>query len=540
MYKRFFHKKCLICFLIPVRRTLFPQTSAQHLIYRATQTFSIVLFSSFVFLKTTVAQETVLQRVADYLSPFTNFTPQVFQNPALQYYQHQNGRTELALSAHYKDDKKTRIMQEGEGEQGFQFNAESWNKLNALSRIWGQAFYKNSQTFNICWNETSDFQVVYPYVMADTLGGDLKSEIYSFKGGYAREQRTFLWGAELNYRANMEYRKKDPRPRNIVSDLNGQIGIALKLKENYTLGTSLKARKYKQTNNVKFFSELGVYKVYHMSGLGMDYVRFSGTNNNTYYKGKAYSGSLEVYPRLKHGFSLAITYNHFNFEKILSDLNNLPLNEMTENRISGEISWRHTTRAQGWGIRLTAETAKRKGTENLFGDATSGAYKQIGSAQQYICQQLFSQLLFLYENKRSARFHWSISPYAGYHQIESKYLSPLRRLHSEMLNVGIGLNASHVLKKCLLHFTLKGIRAQSLHSELILKEGSTEKKITEMLSGNYDVLSAHQTSVQGEARFDYSGGLTNKTLFVKAQGRYNRYSNHSESIHLSLALGLVL
>ena len=61
-----------------------------------------------------------------------------------------------------------------------------------------------------------------------------------------------------------------------------------------------------------------------------------------------------------------------------------------------------------------------------------------------------------------------------------------------------------------------------------------------MLSGNYDVLSAHQTSVQGEARFDYSGGLTNKTLFVKAQGRYNRYSNHSESIHLSLALGLVL
>ena len=52
-----------------------------------------------------------------------------------------------------------------------------------------------------------------------------------------------------------------------------------------------------------------------MSGLGKDYVRFSGTNNNTYYKGKAYSGSLEVYPRLKHGFSLAITYNHFNFEK---------------------------------------------------------------------------------------------------------------------------------------------------------------------------------------------------------------------------------
>lgn len=79
MYKRFFHKKCLICFLIPVRRTLFPQTSAQHLIYRATQTFSIVLFSSFVFLKTTVAQETVLQRVADYLSPLQILHPKSFK-----------------------------------------------------------------------------------------------------------------------------------------------------------------------------------------------------------------------------------------------------------------------------------------------------------------------------------------------------------------------------------------------------------------------------------------------------------------------------
>lgn len=540
MYRQFFHQKCLICFLSPVRRTFSLKTSAHRPGKGGIQAFSILLFSSFVFIKAAVAQETVLQRVAEHLSPFTSFTPQASENPALQYYLHQSGRTELSLSGNYRNDKKTRILQEGDGKQGFRFDAQSWNKLNACSRVWGQASYQNSQTFNIRWNETSDFQIVYPYVMADTLGGDLKSETYSFQGGYAREHRSFVWGAELNYRANMEYRKKDPRPRNIVSDLNGRIGMALKIKGNYTLGTSVKARKYKQTNQVKFFSELGVYKVYHMSGLGMDYVRFSGTNNNTYYKGNAYSGSLELYPRLKTGFSTSIAYTHFSFEKILSDLNNLPLNKVTENRICGEVSWRHTRREQLWGIRLTGETTKRKGTENLFGDATSGAYKQIGSAQQYSCQQLFSQLLFLYENKRFSRFNWSISPYAGYHQIESKYLSPARRLKSEVFNTGVGLYTTHIFRNCFLHFTLKGTCVQSLHPELVLKNEDAEKKITEMLYDNYDVLSAHQTVLYFDVRFDYSGRLTNKTLFIKAQSSYKWTSNHSEGGGLSVALGIVL
>lgn len=537
MITRFVISKSCFSPFVPVLRRLYFRRPDH---CPALQTLFILFFSSFVLVKTTAAQETVLQRVAVYLSPFSNFIPEASGNPALRYYLHSTNKTELSLSAHYREDNKTRIMQEGEGGQGFQFNAESRNKLTPHSRAWGQAFYQNSQTTNIRWNETSDFRIVYPYVMADTLGGDLKSEIYSFTGGYAHEHRSLVWGAELSYRANMEYRKKDPRPRNIVSDLNGQIGIAFKIKKNYTIGTSLKGRKYKQANNVKFFNELGVYKVYHMSGLGMDYVRFSGTNNNTFYKGKAFSGSLSLYPRQKQGFSVLLGYHHFYFEKILSDLNNLPLNEVAENRINGEASWRHSTTERTWGIRLTAERSMRKGTENLFGDATSGAYQQIGSVQQYTCQQLFSQLLFIYENRHFSRFNWSLSPYAGYHQTESKYLSPVRQLKSEVLNAGISLKTLHILKNCLLHFTVKGTYTRQLHSNLVLNDLGTEEKITEMLYSNYNILSADRTTAYFDVRFDYSGWLTNKTLLIKAQGEYNRLSNHSEGLHFSLALGIVL
>jgi hypothetical protein len=36
------------------------------------------------------------------------------------------------------------------------------------------------------WNENADYDVIYPYVAADSIGGDMKFENYTFSGGYAK------------------------------------------------------------------------------------------------------------------------------------------------------------------------------------------------------------------------------------------------------------------------------------------------------------------------------------------------------------------
>ena len=32
------------------------------------------------------------------------------------------------------------------------------------------------------WNENADYDVIYPYVAADSVGGDMKFENYAFQG----------------------------------------------------------------------------------------------------------------------------------------------------------------------------------------------------------------------------------------------------------------------------------------------------------------------------------------------------------------------
>lgn len=350
-----------------------------------------------------------------------------------------------------------------------------------------------------------------------------------------------LGGAVLGYKAVMEYRKKDPRPRNVVSDLDVKAGIAWKTEANYAIATSLRARKYKQTNNVKFFSELGVYEVYHMTGLGMDYVRFSGTHNNTYYKGHTLGGSIELYPRKKQGISFSVRYDRFTFEKILSDLNNLPLNKVIEHAIQGEAGWQHQHNRQHWGVRVSGNITERKGTENLFGDPVSNAYPQIGKVEQYTNRRFEANALLLYVNSQKIQFGWNIQPTAGYRKIKESYRSPARHMIYEEINTGLQLQTVHMFgNACLLHLTAAGTHFQNLNSDLQLNSLDDSHKLYEMLYNNYEMLSSDRTIFTLSARCDYSGWLNNKTIFARIQWQYTRWKSGIKSDYFSISLGIVL
>ena len=160
-----------------------------------------------------------LQAVRECLSPLFAFGEKSYANPALQPYARQFSLSSLRLSGEYKNEKEAVIVQQGSGYRQGVFRAESYLHLNPRTTVWGHAGYRSGKIKSVCWNETSDFELLYPYIMADTAGGDLNTESYTFCGGYSRIYKHFSWGLSGDYRAMIEYRKTDPRPRNIVSDL---------------------------------------------------------------------------------------------------------------------------------------------------------------------------------------------------------------------------------------------------------------------------------------------------------------------------------
>ncbi|MCD8317749.1 MAG: hypothetical protein LUC45_02320 [Paraprevotella sp.] len=122
--------------------------------------------------------------------------------------------------------------------------ADSYLRLSPSTTVWGEASYRNGKRRAVKWNSTADYLLLYPYVMADSVGGDLTCEQYTFDGGWAWQNGRFAIGAEVSFRAEHEYRTIDPRPRSIVTELNALVGASYRWKS-YTWGVTAGGQFYK-------------------------------------------------------------------------------------------------------------------------------------------------------------------------------------------------------------------------------------------------------------------------------------------------------
>lgn len=142
----------------------------------------------------------------------SGFFSLVYDNPAMKYVWHPSTLNELRAGGEYIHEEQPSLAEEGDGRyMGFVDVRSFIRKGN--SSLWGEARYKNGKKTGRRWNETSDYLLLYPYVMGDTVGGDLKSEQYYFSGGYAYRKGSYTIGAEGSYGADIEYRNADPRPK---------------------------------------------------------------------------------------------------------------------------------------------------------------------------------------------------------------------------------------------------------------------------------------------------------------------------------------
>lgn len=305
-----------------------------------------------------------------------------FANPAVK--QWMLPRSNSLIGAEYANLRfsEPTDVQRGRGEDYWRAGASTYLK-HKTSTLWGDASYLNGHQRDVVWNETSDIDLIYPYVTADAKGGDLNMERYRLAGGYADHTDRWAWGATLSYDAGQYFRNVDPRPRNITGLLDISAGAAILATGSHFAGLSLNYRKYKQDSDIDFKSEMGEEKIYHLTGLGNHYSRFAGTGENSYYNGHRIGLTADFYPESNRGFAASAGLSRFSFEKILTDLNKLPLVKVNHDALTLQGSWRAPGRVHDWGAAVTAEAYKRSGTENIFGDPSASIYPQIGSLAMY-------------------------------------------------------------------------------------------------------------------------------------------------------------
>ncbi|MDQ1097412.1 DUF6850 family outer membrane beta-barrel protein [Chryseobacterium camelliae] len=195
----------------------------------------------------------------------------------------------------YRSEHKDIYRQQmGAGERGLEIDARSFQKLNSRRAVWGRASYESLKQLKPKWNENLDFNRVAPYVLADSVGGDLKLERYSFAGGYSEEMNRFTLGLEASYTAQLGYRSRDPRINNSASDLWVNAGVNYKAFREYKIGIFTRLNKYTQNSTISFVSLLGNPYVYQMSGLGYSNNFFNGGKNAVAFEELGYQVGVQI------------------------------------------------------------------------------------------------------------------------------------------------------------------------------------------------------------------------------------------------------
>lgn len=321
------------------------------------------------------------------------------QNPALRFYAYSTSYGELGIFVNKRREHQAFVMQEGNMQYTMGIGAASYRRLGKLANtshlkpsthpsvVWGSASYEFGKRKNVEWNASSDWATIYPYVLADTIGGDRKTECYSFEGGCTTQLGLWNIGEQLTFRAEHEWSTHDPRMRGIVTDLKAQVGASRILLNHYlALGAMLKL--YKQTNSVEFYRQEGRIAEYQMSGLGNWYERFSGSNDKSYYKSTGYGLDLGVTPMSLHnGLLLNASYDYSPYRRILSSLNALPIQRLYVTRWDARIGWQQRTgnsnNTGAFSIWFGINGEKRRGDEIIGGESTADEYVVRGYLTMY-------------------------------------------------------------------------------------------------------------------------------------------------------------
>ncbi len=340
--------------------------------------------------------------------------------------------TSIAAAWNGRREESPAKMEEGDSMDEGQLNISTLVRPTCNSAVRGSINYARGLKRNVIWNTSSDYDIVYPYTLADTVGGNLNHEKYQFSGGYSALKGNFLWGLEGAYRAFHEYRDVDPRPRNIVSDLNVR-GTAGLLLGGRVLEGSLFYRRYSQSQNVTFVSERGRNtSVFHLTGLGDYNWRFSGASDaylTTRYSGNGVGFQLATYPKAVQGWRADASYTLLNMAHYLPNQNEALYTQALTREIrlnAGYIGRRFTAGAH-------AAYQWREGIESVLDNGKAGRFLELTKLPLFGSSELSAGADAAWQLK-----NWSVSGSAEWSSQSASGAYPEREMTLSAIDVKLG------------------------------------------------------------------------------------------------------
>ncbi|MBQ7421441.1 MAG: hypothetical protein IJV27_04805 [Prevotella sp.] len=455
-------------------------------------------------------------------------------NPALHGAAYNASFSQLAVSLDWQKQSEAFIEEKGDGYLLPEISVNTYLRLSEQTAVWGKAAYMNGKQRNIRWNSTTDYDLLEPYVLADTLGGNTQRERYQFSGGYATQLNRVLLGVEMLFRAEHEYRDYDPRMRGIVNDLTLRFGAGYDT-WGYRFGASFEGNIYKQTNDVDFYREEGVIPEHQMTGLGTEYGRFSGDKRTLYYKGGGISLQFDANPLSGNGFYGNVTLAESRHRRVIAELNSMPLTDLYRDRIGLTAGWKHSGR-HDFADYGKFDFTERSGDEHIAGTSAATYFPIIGKLTMYKNYLTDASLTAIYG--QNGKRDWHVSARFGYQNNRQRYVYPERLLsYSRIYGMLSGEMFIPVTERLNLKCNLNAAYFGNTDSNIVMPFVDMQAHFTQMINHHYEYSKANYTQLGGQARGDYA--LSSRYgLFAEAGfgAVFCSVGEHQTDLHLAIGV----
>lgn len=413
-----------------------------------------------------------------------NWNSDVYSSPGVKSYQYAQKLSSLGVNYLDRDEKIAYMSQKGDRLNSWQIVANSYLPFKKSNVLWGTAYYRQDYIKNITYCSTADFDMLYPHIIADLYLHNSFTEEYSFSGGYAKKHNRWSWGLFSYFRALDEYRRKDPRAFNVVSELEIASGASYKVKEKYSVFCGAAVKRYKQSSSVRSFASAIKRKQFFMLGPSSYYAMFSTENILALYQGYTFGVNAGMVSHTGVGPELFLSYKRMNFDRADSKVNLTPVTSMIEDNSRSVLTWKGKFGNFTYGAKFLGEYIHRTGIEYLLGSVVYGVYPVKASFEQYYSTRLnlISSLLFEYNLENN--FTIGLSPYGGIRNYDEKCLLPSQQQKIHTVNVGGDFILQKTFgKRNLLVLSFRGDFIKVIDKKQYLTDG---KLIIKELNMNYE------------------------------------------------------
>lgn len=403
-----------------------------------------------------------------------------------------------------------KLAQQASNNQQLNFETERYLRLGK-SLFYGRFSYTQQWEKEVKLNDVLDPYRGTPYLLADSIGGDWKKQLYALQlkastPSLLNDKLHLGISADLNVATGA--RQNDPRPLSTNNQIKVAPALVWNLAPHHSLGLNVIYERYREDISLETKNTNYNHRLYRFLGLGqLELPTTFTTSASRVYEGSQLGGNIQ-YQFKKGNIDWISNFGYKSGDEEVAEGSSIPRKSGTWKQTSYLFSSQVNLHKEKYQHRLALDLRRLQDTGVEFHEiynATTKTWQTILEADFYIANTDYAQLAYTFIKKKSVfELSWLAEAGVNYLALDKNYLLPVSI--QQISNV---------------EFWLRGLKNLAIGSNSLYVSArlSYSKNLSQSL--HFIPITADRTLVAREVLYPDHGYLSTDFFSINANLQYN-------------------